>query len=169
MSICSRTACVALQRMNPYRDSPRGAPGMQRLGIDLERLARRGAARSALIEQLRRTDGTVVGGLPDPLIVLAEDRGVRRANSAARAAFWGRHASGAAPSRAARRDRPCVRLRDDTDRRGDVAGAGAARRSMRPWCRWTRRSPMAAAPWWCCRTARESDAVERMRADFVAM
>ncbi len=29
-------------------------PGMQRLGIDLERLARRGAARSALIEQLRR-------------------------------------------------------------------------------------------------------------------
>ncbi len=62
-------------------------PGMQRLGIDLERLARRGAARSALIEQLRRTDGTVVDRLPDPLIVLAEDRGVRRANSAARAAF----------------------------------------------------------------------------------
>ena len=60
---------------------------MQRLGIDLERLARRGAARSALIEQLRRTDGTVVERLPDPLIVLAEDRGVRRANSAARAAF----------------------------------------------------------------------------------
>ena len=45
------------------------------------------AARSALIEQLRRTDGTVVERLPDPLIVLAEDRGVRRANSAARAAF----------------------------------------------------------------------------------
>jgi two-component system, OmpR family, phosphate regulon sensor histidine kinase PhoR len=62
-------------------------PGMQRLGIDLERLARRGAARSALIEQLRRTDGTVVERLPDPLIVLAQDRGVRRANSAARAAF----------------------------------------------------------------------------------
>ena len=45
------------------------------------------AARSALIEQLRRADGTVVERLPDPLIVLAEDRGVRRANSAARAAF----------------------------------------------------------------------------------
>ena len=40
-----------------------------------------------MIEQLRRTDGTVVERLPDPLIVLAEDRGVRRANSAARAAF----------------------------------------------------------------------------------
>jgi two-component system, OmpR family, phosphate regulon sensor histidine kinase PhoR len=68
----------------------RGAPalaGMQGLGADLERLARRSAARSALIEQLRRTDSTVVERLPDPLIVLAEDRGVRRANSAARAAF----------------------------------------------------------------------------------
>jgi two-component system, OmpR family, phosphate regulon sensor histidine kinase PhoR len=62
-------------------------PGMQRLGIELERLARRAAARSALIEQLRRADGTVVERLPDPLIVLAEDRAVRRANSAARAAF----------------------------------------------------------------------------------
>ncbi|HET6197640.1 MAG TPA: two-component sensor histidine kinase, partial [Acetobacteraceae bacterium] len=62
-------------------------PGMRRLGVDLERLARRTAARTALIEQLRRTDGTVVERLPDPLIVLAEDRGVRRANSAARDAF----------------------------------------------------------------------------------
>ncbi len=60
---------------------------MQGLGTDLERLARRSAARSALIEQLRRADGTVVERLPDPLIVLAEDRSVRRANSAARAAF----------------------------------------------------------------------------------
>ena len=62
-------------------------PGMQRVGTELERLARRAAARSALIEQLRSTDGTVVERLPDPLIVLAEDRGVRRANSAARIAF----------------------------------------------------------------------------------
>jgi len=62
-------------------------PGMRRLGVDLERLARRTAARTALIEQLRRTDGTVGERLPDPLIVLAEDRGVRRANSAARDAF----------------------------------------------------------------------------------
>jgi two-component system phosphate regulon sensor histidine kinase PhoR len=62
-------------------------PGMRPLGVDLERLARRAAARSGLIEQLRRTDSTVVESLPDPLIVLAEDRGVRRANSAARVAF----------------------------------------------------------------------------------
>jgi two-component system phosphate regulon sensor histidine kinase PhoR len=62
-------------------------PGMQRLSTDIERLARRTAVRSALVEQLRRTDGTVVERLPDPLIVLAEDRSVQRANSAARAAF----------------------------------------------------------------------------------
>jgi two-component system phosphate regulon sensor histidine kinase PhoR len=62
-------------------------PGMRRLSSDIERLARRTAARTALVEQLRRTDGTVVERLPDPLIVLAEDRSVQRANSAARMAF----------------------------------------------------------------------------------
>jgi two-component system phosphate regulon sensor histidine kinase PhoR len=62
-------------------------PGMQRLGRAAERLARRVAARTALVEQFRRADGTVVERLPDPLIVLAADRSVRRANSAARAAF----------------------------------------------------------------------------------
>jgi two-component system, OmpR family, phosphate regulon sensor histidine kinase PhoR len=62
-------------------------PGMERLATDVERLARRSAARTVLIEQLRRADGTVVERLPDPLIVLADDRSVRRANSAARAAF----------------------------------------------------------------------------------
>ena len=62
-------------------------PGMQRLGHAVERLARRVAARTALVDQLRRADGTVVERLPDPLIVLAADRGVRRSNSAARVAF----------------------------------------------------------------------------------
>jgi two-component system, OmpR family, phosphate regulon sensor histidine kinase PhoR len=62
-------------------------PGLQRLGADLERLGRRVARRAALIEQLRRADATVVERLPDPLIVLGEDRSVQRANSAARAAF----------------------------------------------------------------------------------
>ena len=62
-------------------------PGMQRLGREVDRLARRVAARTAQVEQLRRADGTVVERLPDPLIVLAADRSVRRANSAARAAF----------------------------------------------------------------------------------
>jgi two-component system phosphate regulon sensor histidine kinase PhoR len=62
-------------------------PGMQRLGRAAERLARRVTARAALVERLRRADGIVVERLPDPLIVLAADRSVRRANSAAHAAF----------------------------------------------------------------------------------
>src|ERR1700748_1490240 len=62
-------------------------PGLQRLGADLERLGRRMGGRAGLIEQLRRADATVVERLPDPLIVLREDRSVQRANSAARAAF----------------------------------------------------------------------------------
>jgi two-component system phosphate regulon sensor histidine kinase PhoR len=62
-------------------------PGLQRLGVDLERLGRRMAGRAHLVEQLSRADATVVERLPDPLIVLGEDRGVRRTNSAARAAF----------------------------------------------------------------------------------
>jgi two-component system, OmpR family, phosphate regulon sensor histidine kinase PhoR len=62
-------------------------PGMQRLGHAAERLTRRVAARAALVDQLRRADRTVVERLPDPLIVLAADRSVRRANAAARTAF----------------------------------------------------------------------------------
>jgi two-component system, OmpR family, phosphate regulon sensor histidine kinase PhoR len=62
-------------------------PGMRRLGRELDRLTRRVAARAAQVEQFRRADGTVVERLPDPLIVLAVDRSVLRANAAARAAF----------------------------------------------------------------------------------
>jgi two-component system phosphate regulon sensor histidine kinase PhoR len=62
-------------------------PGLERLFAELERLGRRVAARATLVEQLRRADTSVVERLPDPLIVLGEDRGARRANSAARAAF----------------------------------------------------------------------------------
>jgi two-component system, OmpR family, phosphate regulon sensor histidine kinase PhoR len=62
-------------------------PGMRRVGRELDRLARHVAARAALIEQLRQADGAVVERLPDPLIVLAGDRAVRRANAAARLAF----------------------------------------------------------------------------------
>jgi two-component system phosphate regulon sensor histidine kinase PhoR len=79
-----------VRRIAADEPMPRGVPalpGMRRLGIDLEWLARRTATRAALVEQLRRADGTVVERLPDPLIVLAQDRSVRRANSAARTAF----------------------------------------------------------------------------------
>jgi len=58
-----------------------------RLGRDVERLARRVAARAVLMERMRRADEAIVERLPDPLIILAADRSVRRANEAARTAF----------------------------------------------------------------------------------
>ena len=83
-------------------------PGLERVGREIERLSRRLAERSALMERLRRADEAIVERLPDPLIVLAADRSVRRANSARAGGVRRRHAGGAAPSRAARRDRPGV-------------------------------------------------------------
>jgi two-component system phosphate regulon sensor histidine kinase PhoR len=70
--------------------SPPVAPGlalMEAVGREIERLMRRVATRTALVEQFRRADEAILERLPDPLIVLAPDRTVRRANSAARAAF----------------------------------------------------------------------------------
>ena len=66
--------------------SPVLAP-MERLMGDIERLARHMAARTAMVERLRRADETIVELLPDPLIVLGADRSIRRANAAARSAF----------------------------------------------------------------------------------
>jgi len=57
------------------------------LGRDVERLARRVAERAVLMERMRRADEAIMERLPDPLIILAADRSVRRANSAARSAF----------------------------------------------------------------------------------
>ncbi len=89
---CDLDALAESLRQMDADDPPRAfhaplLPGMQRLGREVERLARRVATRSALVEQFRRADGAVVERLPDPLIVLAADRSVRRANSAARTAF----------------------------------------------------------------------------------
>jgi two-component system phosphate regulon sensor histidine kinase PhoR len=70
----------------PSTETP-ALPGLERVGREIERLSRRLAERSALMERLRRADEAIVERLPDPLIVLAADRAVRRANSAARAAF----------------------------------------------------------------------------------
>ena len=53
----------------------------------IERLARTLDARAAQVGELLRSNETIVELLPDPLLVLAADRGVRRANAAARAAF----------------------------------------------------------------------------------
>jgi two-component system phosphate regulon sensor histidine kinase PhoR len=53
------------------------------------RLARSLDERSALVGRLRRADAAILESLPDPLLVLAEDRGPLRANRAARLLFGG--------------------------------------------------------------------------------
>jgi two-component system phosphate regulon sensor histidine kinase PhoR len=60
---------------------------LETLGRELDYLARRVAPRAALVEQLRRADALILERLPDPLIVLAGDGSVRRANAAARSAY----------------------------------------------------------------------------------
>ncbi|HYZ21883.1 MAG TPA: ATP-binding protein [Rhodopila sp.] len=57
------------------------------LGREIERLCRRLAARAALQERYRRADTVILEKLPDPVLVLARDRSVRRSNAAARLAF----------------------------------------------------------------------------------
>lgn len=60
---------------------------MESLGREIDYMSRRVAPRAVLVEQLRRTDTLILERLPDPLIVLAADRSVRRANEAARTAY----------------------------------------------------------------------------------
>ena len=62
---------------------------MDALGREIERLSRRLATRAAVQEQHRRADTLILERLPDPVLVLARDHAVRRANAAARSAFGG--------------------------------------------------------------------------------
>ncbi len=73
-----------------YEESAGDVPAtilMETLSREIARLSRRLAARAALLEQHRRADTLILERLPDPVIVLASDRAVRRANAAAREAF----------------------------------------------------------------------------------
>jgi two-component system phosphate regulon sensor histidine kinase PhoR len=60
---------------------------MEPLGLEIARLSRHLAVRSALIEQQRRADTLILERLPDALVVLREDRSVSRRNPAADAIF----------------------------------------------------------------------------------
>jgi len=64
-------------------------PGVEPLMLEVERLSRGLAQRTAQAERQRRADEAVIELLPDPLIVLGADNEVRRANPAARSAFGG--------------------------------------------------------------------------------
>jgi two-component system, OmpR family, phosphate regulon sensor histidine kinase PhoR len=60
---------------------------MAALGREMGRLSRRLAMRTEVQARYRRADTLILERLPDPVIVLARDRSVRRTNAAARAAF----------------------------------------------------------------------------------
>jgi two-component system, OmpR family, phosphate regulon sensor histidine kinase PhoR len=77
---------VASDDSGPVATTER-AVTMDALGREIERLSRRLATRAALQEQHRRADTLILERLPDPVIVLARDRSVRRTNAAARSAF----------------------------------------------------------------------------------
>jgi two-component system phosphate regulon sensor histidine kinase PhoR len=66
---------------------PESAVMMDTLGREIERLSRRLATRAAVQEQHRRADTLILERLPDPVIVLARDRSVRRTNATARSEF----------------------------------------------------------------------------------
>ena len=66
--------------------APRLAP-IERATRNIERLSRTLANRAAMVGQLLAANEAIVEALPDPLLVLAPDRSVRRANAAARVAY----------------------------------------------------------------------------------
>ncbi len=76
-------------------------PSVQEVADGVTRLARNLAERGAMVERLRRADAAILEALPDPLLVLGADRGVLRANRAAREMLGGRGAIEAPPDAAA--------------------------------------------------------------------
>jgi two-component system, OmpR family, phosphate regulon sensor histidine kinase PhoR len=80
---------AAADDAGPIPEPPGGLlrPVSTAAGAALSRLSRRLAERGALLARLRQADDGIVQTLPDPLIVLGADRGIRRANRAARTAF----------------------------------------------------------------------------------
>lgn len=62
-------------------------PPIERVTRHIERLSRTLASRAMMVEQLLAANEAIVERLPDPLLVLGADRGVKRANAAARGAF----------------------------------------------------------------------------------
>ncbi len=59
------------------------------LGLELARLGRTLAARSAQIARERRAEGQILARLPDPLVVLRQDRSLSYQNPAAHSVFGG--------------------------------------------------------------------------------
>jgi len=62
-------------------------PALKDVGAEVERVVRSLEERTRQTQRMLAVDETIVERLPDPLIVLATDRSIGRANAAARAAF----------------------------------------------------------------------------------
>jgi two-component system phosphate regulon sensor histidine kinase PhoR len=71
----------------PQASETPALPPLAAISRDIDSLSRTLIERGLLVGRLMKADAAIVERLPDPLIVLAADRGVRRANAAARAAF----------------------------------------------------------------------------------
>ncbi len=82
----AETVEYATREQVPRPASPR-TPSAERLARGIERLSRTLAARTAQVTELLRANEAIVERLPDPLLVLGADQGIRRANAAARTAF----------------------------------------------------------------------------------
>ncbi|MXP65501.1 two-component sensor histidine kinase [Roseomonas sp. M0104] len=62
-------------------------PALAEISEGVARLARSLAERGELVGRMRRADAAILESLPDPLLVLGDDRAALRANAAARALF----------------------------------------------------------------------------------
>jgi two-component system phosphate regulon sensor histidine kinase PhoR len=94
-AVWSRDLDILIERVRLVGVDPPAAEAADRieatllepLGREIGHLSRRLAGRAALMERNRRADTLILERLPDPLIVLNADRGVRRANAAAQSTF----------------------------------------------------------------------------------
>jgi len=84
----------------PTRADAAALPSAEDLADGIRRLARGLAEQGALLERLRRADAAILEKLPEPVLLLAADRAVLRANPAARE-MLGPEAAGQGPDAAA--------------------------------------------------------------------
>jgi len=87
-------------RATPARAEAAPLPSTDDLADGIRRLARGLAEQGALLERLRRADAAILENLPEPVLLLSDERAVLRANPAARA-MLGPEAAGQGPDAAA--------------------------------------------------------------------
>ena len=91
---------LAQVRVAPARAEAAPLPSTNDLADGIRRLARGLAEQGALLERLRRADAAILENLPEPVLLLSDERAVLRANPAARA-MLGPEAAGQGPDAAA--------------------------------------------------------------------